>query len=147
MKDIFKENYMHLLWVPVGLAIVYFLACQGIGRHGKRFGTDMLVSFMGVPLLTRGKYRWNELLTVREQRPYVGTRDAYIEGRAATYLLFGFLVVWFNQRRIEIPMNRVISVMCVGDSIDGKALDRSFPGYLSYPRALGKGASMLSAGL
>ena len=133
------------LWA-LGIGAAALLWTQFFGRMGKHFGTDVLVSIFGVPLLTRRKYRSNELRTVRESFPYVGTREAYLECRTASYMLLG-LLVRFEYREVEIPTNTLIPVMLLGDSISKESLDACFPAYLAYGKDVGKGMAMIGDGL
>ena len=138
-----EKTFIGFLVISGIIALLCLLSLQFTARCGKLFGEDVLKSVLGIPLLTRKKYRWNELLTVRERYPYVGTRDAYVEARAATYTLFGLIVVYVKQYRIEIETNTIISVMTVGSSISGAQLNSYFPTHLAYKTGfLGKAGAM-----
>jgi len=121
---------------------VYALWIQFAAVGAKPFGTQVLKSAGPLQLLTRRAHRWNELTQIREQRPYVGYREAYLENRSAVYYVFDLVPVFFRFYQVEISMNDIIRVMTIGDSLDGKKLDKHFPDHLAYGEHLGKGDRM-----
>jgi hypothetical protein len=139
---------MHIAYLLGGFAALILLSFQLSARQGKVFHPEVVASLFGLPLLTCQKRRWNELVTVREERPYVGTREAYLEGRLCAYFLFGLFAVKMNRYRREIPINTLTRVMFLGESLKADGVDAAFPANLAYGKDQGKGGRMFGgAGL
>jgi hypothetical protein len=126
----------------LGIFCVYALVVHYVAVGTEPFGSEAIKAVGPLKLLTRRAHRWNELTQVREQRPYVGYREAYLENRSAVYYLFDLVPVFFRLYQVELAMNDVIRVMTIGDSLDGKKLDTYFPDHLAYGGSLGKGNRM-----
>jgi hypothetical protein len=137
---------MHVAILLGGFAVLILLAFQFSARRGKVFGKEVKFAVFGFPVVTVEKRRWNELVTVREVRPYVGTREAYLECRQSGDFFLG-IAVWVEQHRREVETNSLIRVMCLGDSLNAEEVDAAFPAHLAYGKQLGRGGRMFGAGL
>jgi hypothetical protein len=133
---------MNFAFYLLGIFCVYALLIQHVAVGAKAFNRQTIEAVGPLKLLTRRAHRWNTLTRVPERRPYEGYREAYLENRSAVYYLFDVVPVFFRFYQVEIAMNDIIRVMTIGDSLDGKKLDKHFPDHLAYGEHLGKGNRM-----
>lgn len=135
MNPLYMLGVLLILPLLASLTLVLSLMTKSSYNPSTTFG------WLGMTILSRKAYRWNELRTVRESFPYVGTREAYVENRAAVYFLFSVIPIWFRRFQIEVETNLLINVMTLGSQINGDSMDQNFPPYLAYKKDLGKSTS------